>query len=78
MSDSVTVQVTCVPVWAQQGVVKALTGVPDNVLRRLSNEGRVRAKKMDAAKANSATVFRVQDVLDWLEEEAPAAPRYAV
>lgn len=59
------------PVWARIATVQAITGVPDNALRRLFNDGVVRARKIDPAKVNSACVFRVDDVLDWLEEAAP-------
>ena len=58
------------PVWARSQVCEALTGVPDGVLRKLVNDGQVRARKMDPAKKTSACVFRVRDVLDWLEKEA--------
>lgn len=59
-----------VPDWARIDVVLAHTGVPDNMIRRLYNEGHVRARKMDAKKTNSACVYKMQDVLDWLENEA--------
>ena len=61
--------VSVMPVWARIDTITALTGVPDNTVRRLYNTDKVRAKKCGDT-INSACVFRVQDVLDWLDEEA--------
>lgn len=61
--------VNVMPVWARIDTITALTGVPDNTVRRLYNSDKVRAKKCGDT-INSACVFRVQDVLDWLDEEA--------
>ncbi len=72
---AIVVQV--MPVWGRIGAVEALTGCPENVLRRLANEGLVRARKMSDSD-NSACVYRVQDVLDWLEDEAPKPQKYRV
>jgi hypothetical protein len=68
------VVVQVMPVYAQAAVMKAVTGVPKHILYRLANEHRVRARKSDAAR-NGVCLFRVQDVVDWLNDEAaPAGP----
>lgn len=64
------------PVWAQMPIIKALYGLSDNKVRELANAGKVRAKKQDPKAPGSVTVFRCQDVEDWMEEEMPAAPRF--
>jgi hypothetical protein len=76
MAELIVIQVR--PVWGQMPVVKAVTGVPDNVVRRLVNEHLVRARKMDPAKENSACLFNVQDVLDWVEKDATEPKRFKV
>ena len=68
MSETFIVQV--MPVWAREDTVSALTGIPQLVIRRLFNEGHVRARKMVPGKAKSAVVFRMDDVLEWLEKDA--------
>jgi hypothetical protein len=64
------------PIWAQMPVVKAMFGLSDNKVRELANAGKVRAKKQDPSKPGSVTVFRCQDVEDWIDEEMPAAPKF--
>lgn len=59
------------PRWGQIAVVKAMTGVPPNTVRQLVNEHKVRCRKMDPEAANSATVYCVDDVCEWLDQEAP-------
>lgn len=71
-----TTIVSVMPVWARMAEVAALTGVPEKVVYRLCNTGKVRARKMEADKANSACVFRLGDVLEWLEEEASPPPMF--
>lgn len=67
--------VSVMPVWARIDTITALTGVPDNTVRRLYNTDKVRAKKCGDT-INSACVFRVQDVLDWLDEEATKPEKF--
>ena len=67
--------VMVMPVWARMAEMTALTGLPDNVVRRLANEGKVRARKSGETE-NAACLFRIQDALDWIEEEAPKAPEF--
>lgn len=71
-----TVIVNVEPKWARIATVQALTGLPDNVIRRLYNEHRIRAKKTEPDKANSACVFCLQDVYDWIENEAADSPPF--
>lgn len=70
--------VNVMPVWARMSVCTALTGIPDNRIRALYNAGKVRAKKIEPEEPNSACVFRVQDCLDWLEEEAKNPKKFQV
>lgn len=74
--SAVIVQVT--PIWAREDVVMALTGLPQNAFRRICNEGKVRACKLDPSKPSSAVTFRVQDVLDWLEENSGHKTNYVI
>lgn len=71
-----TVYVQTMPVWARLAFVVAVSGLPHYTIRRLFNDGHVRARKVEADKANSATVYRVQDVMDWLDKEAKEPPPY--
>lgn len=67
--------VTALPVWGRIQIVEALTGLPDGRIRELVNDGLVRARKSGLEK-RSACVFRVQDVLDWLENDAVKPDRF--
>lgn len=55
-------------VWASADHVHAICGVPDGKLRDLAKCGIVRSRKLGDT-ANCKTVYRVQDVLDWVEEQ---------
>lgn len=66
------------PVWGQVAVVKAVTGVPGNVLRGLVNGHAVRAKKCPPGTHNSTTLFCISDVLEWLEKDAQNAGPFSV
>ena len=61
--------VNSTPVWCQRAVVKALTGVPQNILLWLSAAGVVRSRKLDPG-VHGTCVYRLQDVIDWLDEGA--------
>lgn len=65
------------PRWARRDVAMKLTGVPEDCLLRLANEGFVRARKLGEAR-KSACLFCVPDIEEWLENEAPKAPQFAV
>ncbi|MEI7903481.1 MAG: hypothetical protein WCK89_24850 [bacterium] len=60
------------PRWARRDLALQLTGISENRLIGLVNEGHVRARKMDG-KPKSGCVFCVPDVEEWLEKEAPKA-----
>lgn len=64
------------PVWARIALATYLSGLPHYVIRKLVNDGEVRARKAEPGKANSATVYRVRDILDWLETKAEKPPLY--
>lgn len=75
MSETFIVQVR--PVWARMQVITALSGLPHNAIRKLFNDHKVRAVKSIADKPNSAVVFNVQDVLDWMDgPEAKSPPPF--
>ena len=76
MSAGIIINV--MPVWARISVCTALTGIPDNRIRALYNCGKVRAKKIEPEEPNSACVFRVQDCLDWLDEEAKNPKKFSL
>lgn len=67
----VTTIVQVMPVWAQIKIVQALTGLPINKIRKLTNEGRIRARKLGSSDT-SGCLFRVQDALDSIEEDFPS------
>lgn len=74
MHETVIVQV--MPIWARMALVVAVTGLPHYTVRRLFNEGRVRAVKCDPDKANSATVYKLGDVLEWMDTEGQPPPLF--
>ena len=76
--ETETVVMNIKPSWGQVAVIKAVTGVPGNVLRMLVNEHRVRAKKCPPNTQTATTVFSVSDVEDWLANEAKNAGPFKV
>lgn len=73
--DGTETILTALPVWARSEVVQALTGLPDSVLRRLYNDGLIRVVKSQDAR-NAACVYRLGDVLEWMDTQAPKPPRF--
>jgi hypothetical protein len=65
-----TITINLEPEWADIDTVTALTGIPDNEIRRLFNDHKIRARKGDPNRPNTWTVFNVRDVKAWLENEA--------
>ncbi len=59
------------PVWGTAQSVAALYGVPRRRLLSLAKAGTIRARKMSPDSRSSSTVFRMEDVREWLEQEAP-------
>jgi hypothetical protein len=58
--------------WGSAPTISALFGLPRGRLLTLAKQGHIRARKLDPAKRTSATVYKVGDVKDWLENEAPS------
>jgi hypothetical protein len=54
------------PVWANMKTIRTLTGVCDKTLYSLAIGGKVDMRKLGNER-RSAAVFRVQDVLEWIE-----------
>ncbi len=59
------------PLWATRTVCHQLFGLTAEHLRSLVFAGKVKARKFDASKRNSRTVYCCEDVRSWLENEAP-------
>ena len=59
------------PVWGTADSVIALYGIPRQRLLALARAGTIRARKMDPDSRTASIVFRLQDVKEWLEQEAP-------
>lgn len=66
-----TVVLQVEPVWGTADSVIALYGVPRQRLLALARAGTIRARKMDPDSRSATIVFRLQDVREWLEKEAP-------
>ena len=66
-----TVVLNIEPVWGTADSVIALYGIPRQRLLALARAGTIRARKMDPDSRSASIVFRVQDVREWLEQEAP-------
>lgn len=63
--------VICVrPVWAPLAVAMVVCGMPEGVIRSWANDGEVRAKKIDKSSRTSRVVYRVDDLLEKVEELA--------
>ena len=71
-----TVVVQVIPKWQRMAFCVAVSGLPHYVIRKLYNDREIRARKVDAAQANSATIYHVQDILDWIETEAQEPPPF--
>lgn len=69
------VVISMMPVWGNIETANAITGVPVNRIRQLFNIGKIRARKMGTSDV-STTVFRIQDILDVLEEDFPPPGKY--
>ena len=60
--------VSVVPVWAPLAVAMVISGMPEHVIRGWSDAGEVRAKKLDGDEKRARRVYRVQDILEKVEE----------
>jgi len=60
--------VSVVPVWAPLAVAMVISGMPEHVIRGWSDAGEIRAKKLDGDEKRARRVYRVQDILEKIEE----------
>lgn len=60
--------VSVVPVWAPLAVAMVISGMPENVIRGWADAGEIRAKKLDGDEQRARRVYRVQDILEKIEE----------
>ena len=60
--------VSVVPVWAPLAVAMVISGMPEHVIRGWSDAGEIRAKKFDGDEKRARRVYRVQDILEKIEE----------
>lgn len=56
------------PVWAPLAVAMVVCGMPEGVIRSWAKDGEIRAKKIDKASPTSRVVYRVDDLLEKVEE----------
>lgn len=66
MTTKKKIQEQLLPVWANMKTIRTLTGVCDKTLYSLAIGGKVDMRKLGNER-RSAAVFRVQDVLEWIE-----------
>jgi hypothetical protein len=59
------------PIWGTAVTVMALYGVPRKRLLELAKENTVRARKMKPESRTSTLVYKLCDVREWLDNEAP-------
>ena len=60
------------PAWAQIKFCVHHTGVPYLTIKRLFNDGKIRARKERPDDPRSATVYRVSGICDWLDNDCPS------
>jgi len=81
MSTTV-IKLDLLPVWARMEILFAITGVPDNRVRELYNDRKIRARKLRDVdmpdSPNVAVVFNVLDVLEWIEKDAVEPKPYVL
>lgn len=56
------------PVWAPLALAMVVCGMPEGVIRAWAKDGEVRAKKIDRSSPTSRVVYRVDDLLEKVEE----------
>lgn len=61
-------RVTAEPIWQQVKVIQGICGLPAKLIRKWADDGEVRSKKLDGDAQRAARLYRVQDVLDKIEE----------
>ena len=74
MRGDTKIVVNIKPDWVQSDVAKTLCGIPKPTLLRIAGDGKVRSRRCDddAGRCNDHTtrVYKYQDILDWLDNEA--------
>lgn len=60
--------VSVVPVWAPLAVAMVICGLPEHVIRGWADAGEVRAKKLEGDAQRARRVYRVQDILEKIDE----------
>jgi len=60
--------VSVVPVWAPLAVAMVICGMPEHVIRGWADAGEIRAKKLEGDEKRARRVYRVQDILEKVEE----------
>lgn len=60
--------VSVVPVWAPMAVAMVISGMPEHVIRGWSDAGEIRAKKLEGDAQRARRVYRVQDILEKIDE----------
>jgi hypothetical protein len=66
-----TVVLQVEPTWGTTETVTALYGIPRSRLLALAKAGFIRARKLSPNSRSATIVYRMADVKDWLENEAP-------
>lgn len=58
-------------IWGTAATVARITAIDCRRLKELANAGVIRARKIGDS-VQSPTLYRISDVCDWIEEQAPA------
>lgn len=58
------------PVWAPLALAMVVCGMPEGVIRSWAKDGEIRAKKIDKSSPTSRVVYRVDNLLEKVEELA--------
>lgn len=66
--EHVDTVVSVVPVWAPLAVAMVIFGLPEHVIRGWADAGEVRAKKLEGDAQRARRVYRVQDILEKIDE----------
>ena len=66
--EHVDTVVSVVPVGAPLAVAMVICGLPEHVIRGWADAGEVRAKKLEGDAQRARRVYRVQDILEKIDE----------
>lgn len=59
---------TLYPPWGRLEVAHKLTGLPYRKIRDLASSGEIRARKINTEVRNSAMLYCIADICDWLDQ----------